>query len=151
MSVCLSVGLPVRFVCWSACSGLLFVSLFLCFFSVQRPGLRFFYLLYYYIIPAAGTDSIYRRVVAIERAWRPTTPRRSSKTAPYLPAGTRSRFKNTRASCGSTSRRVLRYTGASLFISNTTPRFGNLRALPHIDLEKKKTPIPRMKASNVSL
>ena len=35
------------------------------------------------------------------RAWRPTKPRRSSRIAPSLPAGTRSRFKNTRASCAS--------------------------------------------------
>ena len=90
----LSVGLPARlFVCLfrSVC---FFVSLFLCFlhYSDRDSGSSFIY----YSLQEQIRFSV---EWSPWRTWRPTTPRRSSRTAPSLLAGTRSRFKNTRGSC----------------------------------------------------
>ena len=89
----LSVGLPVcrLFVC----SGL-FVSLILWFlqYSDRDSGSSFIY----YSLQEQIRFSV---EWSTWRAWRPTTPRRSPRTASSLPTGTRSRFKNTRASCAS--------------------------------------------------
>ena len=82
----LSVGLPVRLFVLFVCSGL-FVSVFLCFLQCSNRD--------------SGSSFIYYSLqeqmrVSVEwspwRAWRPITPRWSSRTAPSLPAGTRSRF-----------------------------------------------------------
>ena len=97
-----------EFVCWFACSfDCLFVcsgrfaSLFVCFiqYTDRDSGSFIYYQVYSYSICCRNRSDLSSS--GHHRMWRPTNPRRSSRTAPSLPAGTRSLFKNTRARCAS--------------------------------------------------
>ena len=85
----LSVGLPVHLCVCLFRSVCFFVSLFLCFlhYSDRDSGSSFIY----YSLQEQIRFSV---EWSPWRAWRPTTPRQSSRTAPSLPAGTRSRFNS---------------------------------------------------------
>ena len=90
-----------------------------------------FYCLYFVCCSTAEGISAFSVEWSSWRAWRRTTPKRSSRTDRSLPAGARMRFTNTRASC------------ASACLSTASPCSRCFRARPSHHLLLWAAPTPR--------